>query len=55
MALMRCRLRFAWAMMAALVCLWRYRWALGDGEGGPVMQRFEGIRGEMRRWIPEIS
>jgi hypothetical protein len=52
---MRCRMRFAWAMIPAYLRLFQYRWELGSTQLGPVVQRFEGIRGEMRHWIPEIS
>ncbi|MCX6633294.1 MAG: hypothetical protein NTW28_37335 [Candidatus Solibacter sp.] len=52
---LRCRMRFAWAMIPAYLCLLLYRWGLGSADLGPVVQRFEGIRGEMRRWIPGIS
>ena len=50
-----CRVRFAWAMTAAYFCLLRYRWDLGGSGLGPVVRRFEGIRGEIRRWAPGIS
>jgi hypothetical protein len=52
---LRCRMRFAWAMIPAYLCLFRYRWELGRPGLGPVVQRFDGVCGEMRRWIPEIS
>ncbi len=52
---LRCRMRFAWAMIPAYLCLFRYRWELGGSGLGPVVQRFGGIGGEMRRRIPEIS
>jgi hypothetical protein len=50
-----CRVRFACAMTAAYFCLFRYRWDLGGSGPGPVVRRFEGIRGEIRRWAPGIS
>jgi hypothetical protein len=37
------------------VCLFQYRWELGRSGLGPVVQCFEGIRAEIRRWIPGIS
>jgi hypothetical protein len=52
---MRCRARFSGAMIAAYLCLFRYRWHLGGAGLGPVVRRFEVIRGEIKRWIPEIS
>ena len=52
---MRCRMRFVWAMIPAYLCLFQYRWELGTAELGPVVQRFESIRGELRRWIPGIA
>jgi hypothetical protein len=52
---LRCRLRLAWAMIPAYLCLFRYRWELGGSGLGPVVQRFDGVCGEIRRWIPEIS
>jgi hypothetical protein len=52
---MSCRLRFAFATIAAYVRLFQYRWDLGGAGLGPVVQRFEDIRGETRRWIPRIS
>jgi hypothetical protein len=54
MALLRCRMRFAWAMIPAYLCLFRYRWDLGRSGLEPVVLGLEGIRGEIRRWIPEI-
>jgi hypothetical protein len=51
---LRCRVRLACAMIPAYFCLLRYRWDLGSVNLRPVVQRFEGIRGEMRHWIPEI-
>ena len=50
-----CRVRFACAMTAAYFCLFRYRWNLGGSGLGSVVRRFEGIRGEIRRWAPGIS
>jgi hypothetical protein len=47
-----CRVRFACAMTAAYFCLFQYRWNLGGSGLGPVVQRFEGIRAEIRRWAP---
>ena len=52
---LRCRMRFAWAMIPAHLRLFQYRWKLGGSGLGPVVRRFEAIRGEIRRWIPEIS
>jgi hypothetical protein len=52
---MRCRMRFAWAMVPAYLCLLQYRWELGSAGLGPVVERFEGIRSEIRRWIPGIA
>ena len=52
---LRCRMRFAWAMIPAYLCLFRYRWELGGCRVEPVVQRLDGICGEMRRIMPEIS
>ncbi len=49
------RMRFDCAMIAAYLCLFQYRWDLGGAGLGPVVRRFEEIRGEIRRWIPGIS
>ena len=51
----RCRMRFAWAMIPANLCLWRYRWELGRSPLEPVVQRLEGVCGEMRRFVSELS
>ena len=51
----RCRRRFAWAMIPANLCLWRYRWALGRSRLEPVVQRLDGLCGEMRRFVSELS
>ena len=53
--MLRCRLHFAWAMIPAGVCLFRYRWELGPTDLARVVQRFEGIRAEVRQWIPGLS
>jgi hypothetical protein len=53
--LLRCRMRFAWALIPAYLCLFRYRWKLGTAGLAPVVQRLEGIRGEVRRSIPALS
>jgi hypothetical protein len=50
-----CRVRFAWAMIPAYLCLLGYRWELGGPRLGPVAQRLDGLCGEMRRFIPEVS
>jgi hypothetical protein len=52
---MRCRMRFLGAMVPAYFCLFQYRWELGRAELGPVVERFERIRGELRRLIPGIA
>ena len=52
---LRCRMRFAWALIPAYLCLFRYRWELGGSHLEPVVQRLEGVCGEMRRLISEIS
>lgn len=52
---MSCRTRFNCAMIAAYLSLFQYRWDLGGAGLGPVVRRFEEIRGEIRRWIPGIS
>ena len=52
---LRCRLRFAWAMIPAYLCLFRYRWELGGSRLEPVVQRLDGVCGEIRRCVPEIS
>jgi hypothetical protein len=52
---LRCRMRFAAALIPAYLCLFQYRWELGRSELGPVVQRFEGIRGDIRSLIPEIA
>ena len=53
--MLRCRMRFVWAMIPAWLCLFRYRWELGPANLAPVVHRFEAIRSEILRWIPEIS
>jgi hypothetical protein len=55
MMVLRCRMHFAWAAIPAYLCLLQYRWDLGIAPLGPVVQRFEAIRSEIRSWIPEIS
>jgi hypothetical protein len=55
LAVVRCRMRFALAMIPAYLCLCRYRWQLGPAGLEQVVRRLEGIRGEIRRWIPGIS
>jgi hypothetical protein len=52
---LRCRLRFAWAMVPAYLCLFRYQWQLGGPRLEPVVQRLDAVCGEMRRFIPVIS
>ena len=52
---LRCRMRFALALIPAYLCLFRYRWELGGSHLEPVVQRLEGVCGEMRRLISEIS
>ena len=52
---MRCRMRFVGTMVEAYLCLFQYRWGLGSAELGPVVERFESIRGELRRLIPGIA
>ena len=52
---MRCRIRFVGAMVPAYLCLFRYRWELGSVDLGPVVERFESIRGELRRSIPGVA
>ena len=52
---LRCRMRFAWALIPAYRCLFRYRWGLGRPRLEPVVQRLDGVCGEMRRLTPEIS
>jgi hypothetical protein len=49
------RMHFNSAMIAAYLCLFQYRWDLGGAGLGPVVRRFEEIRGEIRRWIPRTS
>jgi hypothetical protein len=53
--MLRCRMRFASAMVPAYLCLFQYRWELGSADLGPVVHRFESIRDELRRWIPGIA
>ncbi len=53
--ILRCRMRLAWEMIPAYLCLYLYRWKLGSVALGPVVQRFEGIRCQIRRCIPGIS
>jgi hypothetical protein len=55
MLVMRCRMRFVCAMVPAYLCLFQYRWELGSADLAPVVQRFESIRGDLRRWIPGIA
>jgi len=52
---MRCRMRFAWAMIPAYFSLFRYRWQLGSAGLEPVVRGLEDIRGEIRNGIPRIS
>jgi hypothetical protein len=52
---MRCRMRFVGAMVPAYLCLFQYWWELGPAELAPVVERFESIRGELRRLIPGIA
>ena len=52
---LRCRMRFACALIPAYLCLFRYRWGLGGSHLEPVVQRLERVCGEMRRLISEIS
>src|SRR3954469_23876091 len=52
---MRCRLRFAYAMVPAYFCLIQYRWELGAADLAAVVQRFESIRDQLRRWIPGMA
>jgi hypothetical protein len=52
---MRCRLRFAWAIIPAYLCLFQYRWQLGSSGLERVVRRLEGIRGEIRNRISRIS
>jgi hypothetical protein len=60
MMALSCRVRFNGAMITAYLCLFQYRlfqyrWGLGGADLGPVVRRFEDIRSEIRRRIPEIS
>lgn len=52
---LRCRMRFAWAMIPAYLSLFQYRWQLGSATLEHVVRRLEGIRGEIRSQIPRIS
>ena len=52
---MRCRLRFAWAMIPAYLCLLRYRWQLGSADLERVVRRLEEIRREIHSGIPRLS
>jgi hypothetical protein len=52
---MRCRMRFVGSMVSAYLCVFQYRWELGNAELGPVVERFESIRSELRRLIPGIA
>jgi hypothetical protein len=54
LVVMRCRMRFAFAMIPAYLRLFQYRWQLGSVSLERVVRRLEGIRGEIRRWIPGI-
>jgi hypothetical protein len=49
-----CRVLFAWAMIRAYLCWFRYRWKLGGPGLEPVVRRFDRVRAETQRWIPEI-
>ena len=51
---LRCRMRFAWALIPAYLCLFRYRWGLGGPRLQPVVERLDRVRGEVRRFIPEV-
>jgi len=53
--LLRCRIRFTCAMIPAYLCMFQYRWELDSADLRPVMQRFENIHHELRRWIPGIA
>jgi len=55
MWMMRCRMRFAYAMVPAYLCLFQYRWEWGSADLAPVVHRFESIRDELRRWIPRVA
>ena len=53
--LLRCRIRFAWALIPAYLCFFRYRWGLGVTRLEPVVQRLEAVCGGMRCSVPEVS
>src|ERR1017187_3477068 len=44
--MLRCRMRLAWAMIPANLCLLQYRWKLANVGLAPLVQRLEGIRGD---------
>ena len=48
---MRCRMRFAWAMIPAYLCLFQYRWQLGSVGLERVVRRLE----EHSRRDPELD
>ena len=52
---MRCRMRFAWAMLPAYLSLFQYRWDLGFAGLERVVRGLEDIRSEIRNGIPRIS
>ena len=52
---LRSRMRFAWAMIAAYLSLFQYRWQLGSAGLERVVHRLESIRGEIPSRIPRIS
>jgi hypothetical protein len=52
---LRCRMRLAWALIPAYLCLFRYRLELGGSRLEPVVQRLDGVCGEMRRLISQVS
>jgi hypothetical protein len=53
--MLRCRMQLAWAMIPAYLCIFQYWSTLGGAGLGPVVQRLEAIRRQIRHCIPGIS
>jgi hypothetical protein len=52
---LRCRMRFACAIVPAYLCLFQYRWKLGRADLAPVVRRFQAIRDEIRHCTLALS
>jgi hypothetical protein len=51
----RCRLQFEATMITAHIRQLRYRWNLGPVQLSDVVQRFDTVLTEIRRWIPQAE